>query len=271
MPTPPIIIKKKVSHGGHHGGAWKVAYADFVTAMMALFIVLWLMNTSKPVQEAISGYFRDPAGTAKKVGMDQPGSSGSGQKVQVTKQNMADLKEQLEKRIQSITDLERLRKDIEMTVTPEGLRIELLESDKGTFFNSGSPKLNQSGQEMLALLAEQLGQVPNHLSIEGHTDAKPYGGKSNYSNWELSADRANAARRLMGQSGLRSDQVSQVRGFADQRLRNSQHPLEASNRRVSIIVQYLAGESSDAPDSKEEGNPHQQNDEHGSSGKPNHE
>ena len=91
------------------GGAWKVAYADFVTAMMALFIVLWLMNTSKPVQEAISGYFKDPAGTAKKVGMDQPGSSGSGQKVEVTKQNMAELKEQLEKRIQSIPDLEKLR------------------------------------------------------------------------------------------------------------------------------------------------------------------
>ncbi len=271
MPTPPIIIKKKVSHGGHHGGAWKVAYADFVTAMMALFIVLWLMNTSKPVQEAISGYFKDPAGTAKKVGRDQPGSSGSGQKVQVTKQNMAELKEQLEKRIQSITDLERLRKNIEMTVTPEGLRIELLESDKGTFFNSGSPKLNQSGQEMLALLAEQLGQVPNHLSIEGHTDAKPYGGKSNYSNWELSADRANAARRLMGQSGLRPDQVAQVRGFADQRLRSPKNPLEASNRRVSIIVQHLAGDSPDTPDSKETGESPKEILEHGSSGKPNHE
>src|SRR5882672_9277516 len=256
MPTPPIIIKKKVSHGGHHGGAWKVAYADFVTAMMALFIVLWLMNTSKPVQEAISGYFKDPAGTAKKVGMDQPGSLGSGQKVQVTKQNKAELKEQLEKRIQSITDLEKLRENIEMTVTAEGLRIELLESDKGTFFNSGSPELNQSGQEMLALLAEQLGQVPNHLSIEGHTDAKPYGGKSNYSNWELSADRANAARRLMAQSGLRSDQVSQVRGFADQRLRNPKDPLEASNRRVSIIVQYLASDTPETPDFKETGEPH---------------
>jgi chemotaxis protein MotB len=255
MPTPPIIIKKKVSHGGHHGGAWKVAYADFVTAMMALFIVLWLMNTSKPVQEAISGYFKDPAGTAKKVGMDQPGSSGSGQKVQVTKQNMAELKEQLEKRIQSITDLEKLRKNIEMTVTPEGLRIELLESDKGTFFNSGSPKLNQSGQEMLALLAEQLGQVPNHLSIEGHTDAKPYGGKSNYSNWELSADRANAARRLMSQSGLRTDQVAQVRGFADQRLRSPKNPLEASNRRVSIIVQYLTGDG--PPDTQDSTGPEQ--------------
>jgi chemotaxis protein MotB len=271
MPTPPIIIKKKVSHGGHHGGAWKVAYADFVTAMMALFIVLWLMNTSKPVQEAISGYFKDPAGTAKKVGMDQPGSSGSGQKVQVTKQNMADLKEQLEKRILSINDLEKLRKNIEMTVTAEGLRIELLESDKGTFFNSGSPKLNQSGQEMLALLAEQLGQVPNHLSIEGHTDAKPYGGKNNYSNWELSADRANAARRLMQQSGLRSDQVAQVRGFADQRLRSPKNPLEASNRRVSIIVQYLAGDSPETTDSKEAAESPKETGEHGSLAKPNHE
>src|SRR5712664_1235796 len=244
--TPPIIIKKKVSHGGHHGGAWKVAYADFVTAMMALFIVLWLMNTSKPVQEAISGYFKDPAGTAKKVGMDQPGSLGSGQKVQVTKQNMAELKEQLETRIQSITDLEKLRKNIEMTVTAEGLRIELLESDKGTFFNSGSPKLNQSGQEMLALLAEQLGKGPNHLSIEGHTDAQPYGGRSNYGNWELSADRANAARRLMAQSGLRSDQVSQVRGFADQRLRNLKDAKDPSNRRISIIVQYISSNTDEA-------------------------
>jgi chemotaxis protein MotB len=272
MSTPPIIIKKKVSHGGHHGGAWKVAYADFVTAMMALFIVLWLMNSSKKIQEAVGGYFKDPTGTGKNVGTTQV---GAGKNVPITKQNMVALKEQLQKRIQSITELEKLRKNIEMTVTAEGLRIELLESDKGTFFNSGSPKLNQSGQEMLALLAEQLGQVPNHLSIEGHTDAKPYGGKSNYSNWELSADRANAARRLMGQSGLRPDQVAQVRGFADQRLRSPKNPLEASNRRVSIIVQYLTGDSPDTPDSKEAGEPPGESpkeiEEHGSSGKPNHE
>jgi chemotaxis protein MotB len=268
MPTPPIIIKKKISHGGHHGGAWKVAYADFVTAMMALFIVLWLMNSSKKIQEAVGGYFKDPTGTATKVGTNQV---GSGENFHLTKQNMAELKEQLQKSIRKITDLEKLRKNIEMTVTAEGLRIELLESASGTFFNSGSPKLNDSGQEMLVLLAKELGQVPNHLSIEGHTDAKPYGGKSNYSNWELSADRANAARRLMAQSGLRSDQVSQVRGFADQRLRNPKDPLEASNRRVSIIVQYLAGDSPETADSKEEGEPHQQNDEHGSPAKPNHE
>jgi len=243
MATPPIIIiKKKGGHGGHHGGAWKVAYADFVTAMMALFIVLWLMNSSKQLQVAVGGYFKDPTGTAKKVGSNQ---SGSGESFPLTKKNLAELKEQLQKNIRSINDLEKLRKNIEMTVTAEGLRIELLESDKGTFFDSGSSALNQSGREMLVLLAEELGKVPNHISIEGHTDAKPFAEKANYSNWELSSDRANAARRLMQQSGVRADQVSQVRGFADQRLRNPKDPLEASNRRISIIVEYLTRESTD--------------------------
>jgi chemotaxis protein MotB len=269
MPTPPIIIiKKKVSHGGYHGGAWKVAYADFVTAMMALFIVLWLLNSSSKIQKAVGGYFKDPTGTATKVGTNQV---GSGENFHLTKQNMAELKEQLQKSIRSINDLEKLRKNIEMTVTAEGLRIELLESEKGTFFNIGSPKLNESGQEMLILLAKELAQVPNHISLEGHTDAKPYGGKASYGNWELSADRANAARRLMSQSGLRSDQVAQVRGFADQRLRNPNDPLEASNRRVSIIVQYLATDNPDTPNVNEEAKPAQQNDEHGTPAKPTHE
>ena len=237
MPTPPIIVvKKKGGHGGHHGGAWKVAYADFVTAMMALFIVLWLLSSSKQVQEAVGGYFRDPTGSSKKVGSNQ---NGSGQNFELTKQNMAELKEQLQKSIRNINDLEKLRKNVEMTVTAEGLRIELLESEKGTFFDSGSSSLNAGGKEMVVLLAHELGGLPNHISIEGHTDAKPYGEKANYSNWELSADRANAARRVMQEAGLREDQVSQVRGFADQRLRNLADPLDASNRRISIIVQYL--------------------------------
>jgi chemotaxis protein MotB len=238
MPTPPIIvIRKKGGHGGHHGGAWKVAYADFVTAMMALFIVLWLMNSSKPIQVAVSGYFKDPSGTGKETGttMDK-----TGEKVQPAKQDMAKMKEDLQKSIQDINDLAKLKNNIEMTVTPEGLRIELLESETGTFFDSGSSTLNKSGQEVAILLAAELGKAPNRLSIEGHTDAKPFAGKSSYSNWELSADRANAARRLMQQSGLRPDQVSQVRGFADQRLRNAKEPLDASNRRISIIVQTLA-------------------------------
>jgi chemotaxis protein MotB len=255
MPTPPIIIiKKKGGHGGHHGGAWKVAYADFVTAMMALFIVLWLMNSSQKIQVAVGGYFKDPSGTAKKVGT---GLAGTGENLQLAKQDMAKLKVELQKSIQSITDLDKLKKNIEMTVTAEGLRIELLESEKGTFFDSGSSALNTSGQEMLVLLAVELGKVPNHVSVEGHTDAKPFTGKRSYSNWELSADRANAARRLMQQSGLRPDQVSQVRGFADQRLRNLKDAQDPSNRRISIIVQYINGNTDEAEspgvDTKESG------------------
>jgi chemotaxis protein MotB len=212
MPNPPIIVIKKNSGHRVHHGAWKVAYADFVTAMMALFIVLWLLNSSKQVQDAVGGYFRDPAGTSKKAGSNL---NGSGENIKLTKENMNHLKEELQKSIRSISDLEKLRKNIEITVTADGLRIELLESAKGTFFESGSSRLNESGKEMLVLLAQDLSSVPNHVSIEGHTDAKPYGERANYSNWELSADRANAARRIMQQAGLRRDQVSQVRGFAD--------------------------------------------------------
>jgi chemotaxis protein MotB len=261
MPTPPIlVIRKKGGHGGHHGGAWKVAYADFVTAMMALFIVLWLMNTSKPIQVAISGYFKDPSGTGKLTGSSLDGSkesgnnlAGSGENFQLTKQNMGKLKDQLQNSIRSITDLDKLKKNIEMTVTQEGLRIELMESAGGTFFDSGSATLNQSGRELVTLLAVELRKVPNHVSVEGHTDAKPYTGKGSYSNWELSADRANAARRLMQQSGLRGDQVSQVRGFADQRLRTAKDPLDPSNRRVSIIVQYLSSNTNEAEPSLNDG------------------
>ena len=239
MPTPPIIIiKKKGGHGGHHGGAWKVAYADFVTAMMALFIVLWLLSSAtKQEKMAISGYFKDPSGTATKLGTTM---AGSGENIQLSKEDMAKLKDQLQKSIQKMIDLEKLKKNIEMTVTSEGLRIELIESEKGTFFDSGSAQLNSNGKELLTVLAAELGKVPNHISVEGHTDAKPFSGKSNYTNWELSSDRANAARRLMqADGGLRPDQVTQVRGFADQRLRNAQDPLDPANRRVSIIVQYI--------------------------------
>jgi chemotaxis protein MotB len=252
MSTPPIIvIKKKGGHGGHHGGAWKVAYADFVTAMMALFIVLWLLSTSsKKEQLAISGYFKDPSGTGDKMGTSL---TATGESLQISKQDMGSLKEQLQKSIQKMNDLETLRKNIEMTVTAEGLRIELLESEKGTFFDSGSAELNQSGKELLTLLAEQLKSLPNHLSIEGHTDSKPFTGSGNYSNWELSSDRANAARRLMQQSGLRPDQVTQVRGFADQRLRNLKDPSDPANRRVSIIVQYIATDLDAAGTQAEEG------------------
>lgn len=233
---PPIIIKKKISHAGHHGGAWKVAYADFVTAMMALFIVLWLMNTSKQIQEAVGGYFKDPTGTAKRVGSDM---AGSGENFIVNKDNMEELKEQLQKAIREVPDFDKLKNHIEMTVTNEGLRIELIESAAGTFFDSGSTKISRDGYEILQMLAEQLRKLPNKIAIEGHTDSKPYAEGAAYTNWELPADRANAARRLMQSSGIRLDQVTQVRGFADQRLRKKDNPFDPSNRRISLIVQYL--------------------------------
>jgi len=233
---PILIVKKNGGHGGHHGGAWKVAYADFVTAMMALFIVLWLLNSSKQVQEAVGGYFKDPTGTSKKVGSNM---QGAGENFVLTRDNMPRLKEQLQAAMKQMTDFEKLKSHIEMTVTAEGLRIELSESASGTFFDSGSAKLNSDGAELLITLAQELGGLPNKLSIEGHTDSQPYAPSAVYGNWELSADRANAARRVMQAHGIRADQVTQIRGFADQRLRKPDAPLDPSNRRISVIVQYI--------------------------------
>jgi chemotaxis protein MotB len=219
---PIIIPNKKGAHAGHHGGAWKVAYADFVTAMMALFIVLWLFNSSNQVQEAVGGYFKDPTGTAKKVGSNL---QGAGENFVLTRDNTPRLKEQLQKAMKQMADFEKLKSHIDMTVTAEGLRIELSESASGTFFNSGSAKLNSDGAELLITLAQELSGLPNKLSIEGHTDSQPYAPSATYCNWELSADRANAARRIMQSNGIRSDQITQVRGFADQRLRKPDAPL----------------------------------------------
>jgi len=233
---PIVVIKRQSQHSGHHGGAWKVAYADFVTAMMALFIVLWLMNSSKQIQQAVGGYFKDPSGNSKLVGSNQ---SGSGENFILTRDNMGQLKEALENSVRQMAKFEQFKNQIEMTVTAEGLRIELLESGTGTFFDSGSSVPSQNGKDLLVKLAQELGKLPNKISIEGHTDSKPFAGKGDYGNWELSTDRANAARRLMQEAGLRDDQVTQVRGYADQKLRKPGDPLDPGNRRISLIVQYV--------------------------------
>jgi len=231
---PIIVIKKKGGHAGHHGGAWKVAYADFVTAMMALFIVLWLMNSSEQIKKAVAGYFNDPKGTANLLGTTM---NGNGMTVQPgSVDNLQKLKARLEQEIMERKELEKLSKQIEISITPEGLRIELLEDKNGTFYQSGSPRLSASGQELLALLATELKTLPNDLLIEGHTDATQYSSDANYSNWELSADRANSARRLLQEHGVRSNQVTQVRGYADQLLRVATNPTDPSNRRISILV-----------------------------------
>jgi len=206
--------------------------------MMALFIVLWLLNTSQKIQEAVGGYFRDPTGTAKLTGSEMPSAE---ENFVITKDNMEELKEQLEKTVREVPSFDKLKNNIDMTVTDEGLRIELTESATSTFFDSGSTKISGDGAALLIALAAELGKLPNTLAMEGHTDSKQYPGASNYGNWELSSDRANAARRLMTQHGIRQDQVTQVRGFADQRLRKK-------DRRISLIVQYLKKKPTEAPE-----------------------
>jgi chemotaxis protein MotB len=233
--APVIIIKRvKKGHEAHHGGAWKVAYADFVTAMMALFIVLWLLSSSERIQKTVGGYFRDPRGKGRLVGTTV---SGAGEAMQVKPDDMNNLKKKIEKAMsQDMKDFKRLKDFVNMTVTEEGLRIELVESATGLFFDNGSAAPSPAGAEIFAKLAQEVGALPNLVVIEGHTDAKPFSGVRDYSNWELSADRANAARRLMMAHGLRADQVAQVRGYADQHLRKPSAPEDPSNRRISILV-----------------------------------
>ena len=234
--SPIIIVKKKKGHGGHHGGAWKVAYADFVTAMMALFIVLWLLNSSQKVQKTVGGYFRDPKGLGKMAGNTK---SGSGEGMTIKQEDMQNLKKRIEAVMRKeIQNFDKMKEFLEITVTDEGLRVELMESDKGTFFDSGKALPTSLGKDVLGELSGQLAKLKNTVVIEGHTDAKSYSSDEGYSNWELSADRANAARRLMREKGLRPDQITQVRGFADQRLRTPEDPENPRNRRISVIIRF---------------------------------
>ncbi len=230
-----IIIKKKGRHDGHHGGAWKVAYADFVTAMMALFIVLWLLSSDEKVKQAVGGYFQDPSGNGKLLGSTQ---AGIGESLPIRERDMNKIKEKIEAALHQMDSFEKLKKFVTVTVTAEGLRIELMEDEAGLFFHSGNAEPSGPGQELLVKLAQELGKLQNRIYLEGHTDSKPFSSDKGYSNWELSADRANSARRLMQQNGIRLNQVAQVRGFADQYLRRPDNPAHPGNRRVSIIVGY---------------------------------
>ena len=196
------------------------------------------------MQVAVGGYFKDPTGTSKQVGSNM---QGSGESFALTKDDTPKLREELQKTVRRLDNFDSLKNLIEMTVTAEGLRIELMESASGTFFESGSPASTQNGREMLVALAQEVGKLPNNISFEGHTDAKPFARDSNYGNWELSVDRANAARRLMQQNGIKKDQVAQVRGYADQQLRKPGSPEDPSNRRISLIIQYIVKDQSGGP------------------------
>jgi chemotaxis protein MotB len=246
-PKVIVIRRKKAGHGGHHGGAWKVAYADFVTAMMALFIVLWLMSADKEVQQSVSAYFNNPSGPGKMTGT---AAAGMGNALEVPKDDMKKLAEKIQQALMTVPNFKALQDHVEITITSDGLRIELLETDAGMFFESGRPIPTDGGSELLKRLAGELGRLPNDVLIEGHTDAKPFSGDGSYSNWELSSDRANSARKLMQASGLRPGQVAQVRGYADRQLRHPEDPQSSSNRRISVIVQYLAASEAAKKESK---------------------
>jgi chemotaxis protein MotB len=234
--APIIIYKRRKNHQAHHGGAWKVAYADFVTAMMALFIVLWLLSSSEQVQKAVGGYFSDPTGHGKDVGNGLRGVGGESLTIQ--KEDMSKLKDKLDQAIKQTVPLQKIKEHVVMTVTGEGLRVELSEGNQGSFFfESGSPLPSGYGKDLLSSLAAEIGKLPNTVIIEGHTDSHSFSGMKDYSNWELSSDRANSARRWMEQNGMRPDQVIQVRGYADRKPRNAADTEDPSNRRITLIIQ----------------------------------
>lgn len=237
-----IVVKKKNGHGGHHGGAWKVAYADFVTAMMALFIVLWIVGQSNGVKNAIAAYFKDPGvftegsrsgGIHPDSALQQP-TEGTSSSVLEMEKLRAEAKK-LEEAISAIPDFSKFKDKVQITVTEEGLRIELEENATGLFFDIGSARVKPETVRLLTMIAAEIRQLPNKVTIEGYTDARPYTG-SGYSNWELSTERANTARKILEEKGLRKNQVVEVRGFADRNLKHPENPMDASNRRVSILV-----------------------------------
>ncbi|MGE3512153.1 MAG: flagellar motor protein MotB [Vicinamibacterales bacterium] len=248
-----VIVRKKGGHGGHHGGAWKVAYADFVTAMMAFFLVMWLVTQSKEVKSAVGGYFRDPGVFEFEKGKGvlpggQPGvEPGAAPEVTSPKTAADDERARLEatadlirKEMTQLKGFDNLRDQVQFTITPEGLRIDLIDKAASSFFDSGSAALRGESEQILGLIAHELGALTNDVVVEGHTDSRQYADGDRYGNWELSAERANAARRVMERTGLREGQVRAVRGFADRQLQLPQVPLDPRNRRVSIVVRSQA-------------------------------
>ena len=243
------IVKKKGHGNGHHGGAWKVAYADFVTTMMALFIVLWIVGQNDAVKQAVAGYFKNPTvfpGARTKT--LAPGGSGvlPAERPGGGQENDEDGTEE-EKALQAAAGkikgltakgggFEDLREQIHIDLTAEGLRIELTERDGHPFFELGSAVLVHPLKPLLEKLEPILAAVPNPIAIEGHTDSRRYSQQRNYSNWELSVDRANSARRVLEGAGLAGDRTERVVGHADKLLLVPNDPLHARNRRITIMV-----------------------------------
>ena len=262
MENQPIIIKrKKVVAAGHHGGSWKVAFADFATAMMAFFLVLWLTATASPEQKlAVEGYFKDPVGFTEGGSPNPVDLEGSASVVNESSEDVADsniriedqvveelaqtleqkkmeqLFQDLKDRIEKNETLQDFKDQLLIDITSEGLRIQIVDRSQRPMFDSGRAELKYYSQDILFELAKTLSSVNNKLSITGHTDSTPFGGRPGYTNWELSADRANTARRALVAGGVDGGQIGRVVGLSDSVLFNKDDPQAPVNRRISIIV-----------------------------------
>ncbi|SDQ18581.1 chemotaxis protein MotB [Pseudomonas sp. UC 17F4] len=265
----PIIVKRIKRFGdGHHGGAWKIAFADFATAMMAFFLVLWLLSTATPEQKiAIAGYFKDPIGfsesgtpyiidlggspqlapekTINPEEKSEPTPESSIPIDQNTVENMAEqvererlelLLQELQNKVEENPQLQKFKDQILFEITQDGLRIQIMDAENRPMFDLGSARLQPYFEDILLAMADTIKAVPNKISISGHTDAKPYAGTGDFGNWELSANRANAARRALVAGGYPDTQVARVVGYASSSLFDRQNPLNPVNRRIDIIV-----------------------------------
>ena len=243
-----VVIIKKISHGkhGHHGGAWKVAYADFVTAMMAFFLVMWIVNTSPQVKTGVASYFRDPGVFQSTSGGGlMPGASTGApadlppMDIPPARAAMENTAAKIREELESMPALTEIKDRVSIQVTREGLRIELVDTDEQSFFGVGSADVQLETRVILAIITDKIKEMPNKLAIEGHTDSRPYGPNGSYSNWQLSSDRANAARRVMEESGFDPHRLEALHGYGDARLLHPDNPLDPRNRRVALVVRYL--------------------------------
>lgn len=248
------VAKRKAR--GNSGGSWKIAYADFMTAMMALFLVLWIIGLDPSTKELIEGYFSDPVGFQKGyVAGTSPISSLSMQAPLIAQQVARMVREYQQRRFQEVAEqirdqlsraegLQGIESYVEIIVSDDGLRIELVEPGEGDmFFAVGSAQPTPVARQVLRIIAGELGQVANTIVLEGHTDAVPFA-RPGYTNWELSVDRANAARGLLEWAGIETRRVVGVRGYADRKLRKPEHPLDPANRRVTILLPFATVEGS---------------------------
>ena len=247
-----IIVKKINKHGGHHGGAWKVAYADFVTAMMALFIVLWILGQEEEVKKNVAGYFKDPVGFSDKMkaisvmdGLMQLPTDSAKSVIEKIKERESEvdrlnaMKDSIVSDLSSNSEFSNLMDQVKMEIVNEGLRIEMMESNDNVFFEIGTSQLCVEAQKLLKEIGKNLSVIPNKLIIEGHTDSRPYSNDGNgYSNFDLSTDRANSARRVILSGGLEFGRIDEVRGYADTRLLDKKDPFNLVNRRISIIIKF---------------------------------